>query len=155
MIYGGPGFLSVVGFSSSPSPSFPLPSASCLLFSVLLCVADLAYWREREGGGDVGAKPYDGEKAWSFINHSTLSDRSSINILSLRHHWRQNCRDVKISFCKHFLNILMHWTANDIKKIEIYMRVVKIPTMYVLWGLFFIIFNYLCSSWRFPPPHRK
>jgi hypothetical protein len=26
------------------------------------------------GGGKRGAKPYDGEKAWSSINHSRLSD---------------------------------------------------------------------------------
>jgi hypothetical protein len=31
-----------------PPPSPSLPSSSCLSFSVFLCVAGLAYWRERE-----------------------------------------------------------------------------------------------------------
>ena len=51
----------------------PLPSASCLSFSVFLCVAGRAYWRERRVGGGDGAKSCDGEKAWSSINHSILS----------------------------------------------------------------------------------
>jgi hypothetical protein len=39
MIYKGPSFLAVVCFGSMPTPSSPLPSASCLSFSVFLCVA--------------------------------------------------------------------------------------------------------------------
>ncbi len=47
-----PGFLAVVWFGSSPAPFVPLPSASCRLsFSVFLCVADRAYWRERGATG--------------------------------------------------------------------------------------------------------
>ncbi len=48
MIYRGPGFLAVVwiGSSTSPSPK-PLPSATCLSFSVFLCDAGRAYRRER------------------------------------------------------------------------------------------------------------
>ncbi len=38
----------------------PPPSTSCLSFSVFLCVAGRAYWRERGGGGG----------AWSSIDHS-------------------------------------------------------------------------------------
>ncbi len=47
MIYRGPGFLSFVYFGSPP----PLPAASCLSFSVFLCVAGRAYWREGVEGG--------------------------------------------------------------------------------------------------------
>ncbi len=74
MIYRGPRFLAVAWFGSSttPSPHY-LPSASCLSFSVFLCVAGRAYWRERRVGGGDGAKSCDGEKAWSSINHSILS----------------------------------------------------------------------------------
>ncbi len=34
-----------------PMPSPPLPSASCLAFSVFLCVAGQAYWRKKGGRG--------------------------------------------------------------------------------------------------------
>ncbi len=69
MIY-GPGFLAVVWFGSSPTPS---PLASCLSFPVFLFVAGRAYLR----GGGGGAKSYAGEKAWSSIHHSTLSGYKS------------------------------------------------------------------------------
>jgi len=41
MIYRGPGFLVIVRFGSTPTTL--LRSASCLSFSVLLCVAGRAY----------------------------------------------------------------------------------------------------------------
>jgi hypothetical protein len=47
----------------------PFPSAICLSFSVFLCVAGRAYWREREGGG---AKAHERENACSSINHALL-----------------------------------------------------------------------------------
>ncbi len=47
----------------------PPSSASCHSFSVFLCVAGRAYWREMWGG----TSSYDCEKAWSSINHSILS----------------------------------------------------------------------------------
>ncbi len=54
-----------------PPPLFPWES--CLSVSVFLCVDGRAYWQERRGGGGGGgAKSYDGEKAWSSINHSIL-----------------------------------------------------------------------------------
>jgi hypothetical protein len=43
----------------------PLNSASCLSFSVCLCIAGRTYKRERGGGGGGGVKFYDDEKAWS------------------------------------------------------------------------------------------
>ena len=46
MIYRGPGFLAVVWFGSSTSPS-PSPVNGCLSCSVLLWVACRAYWREK------------------------------------------------------------------------------------------------------------
>ncbi len=69
MIYRWPGFLAVEWFSSSPSPPLLLRSSSCLSFSVYLCVAVRAYWRER-GGREL--KLYAGKKAWSSTNHSIL-----------------------------------------------------------------------------------
>jgi hypothetical protein len=58
MIYRAPSFLAVVWFGSSPTPfPIPFPSASCLSFSVFLCVAGRACWRER--GRARGAKSYD------------------------------------------------------------------------------------------------
>jgi hypothetical protein len=70
MIYRWPDFLAVVWLDSFPT-SFPqLPSANCLSYSVFLCVAGRAYWRESAGGEVVGgAKSCGGEKAWSSINH--------------------------------------------------------------------------------------
>ncbi len=56
-IYRGSGFLVVVWFGSTHL--LPLPWASCLSFSVFLCVAGRAYWLEK--GGCVGEEP----------NHST------------------------------------------------------------------------------------
>jgi hypothetical protein len=48
-------------------------SAKCLSFSLFLCVAvELTEWGEG-AGEEAGAKSYDGEKAWSSINHSILS----------------------------------------------------------------------------------
>ncbi len=46
----------------APPPPHPLTlsAASCLSFSVFMCVACQAFWR----GGGGGAKSYDGEKAW-------------------------------------------------------------------------------------------
>jgi hypothetical protein len=78
MIYRGPGFLHIQPFGSSSIPFPPLPSASCLSFSVLLRIASRAHLRVSRGYGDgAGAKSYDGEKGWSSINHSVLSDVQS------------------------------------------------------------------------------
>jgi hypothetical protein len=79
MIYRGLGFLAVEGFGSSPPPPPSLPSASCISFSVLLCVVSRAYWRERGGGDGGGAKSYYGRKDWSSINHSILSGIPPLN----------------------------------------------------------------------------
>jgi hypothetical protein len=62
-------FMEGHAFSSFWLLPHPVPrrqSANCL--SVFLCVAGRAHWRERGG-----AKPYDDEKALTFINHSTRS----------------------------------------------------------------------------------
>ncbi len=51
MIYSGPGFLIVIYFGSSPTPSPHILSASCLSFSVFQCVT--GWGRERgKGGGE-------------------------------------------------------------------------------------------------------
>ncbi len=69
MIYREPGFLAVVWFGSS---LHLLPSLSCL-FSQPSCVSPVELAEGRGGGGGGGAKTYDDEKAWSSINHWTLS----------------------------------------------------------------------------------
>ncbi len=51
MVYRRPGLKAIVWLGSS-STSLPLlSSASCLSFSVFLCIACRAYWRERGGVG--------------------------------------------------------------------------------------------------------
>ncbi len=73
MLYGGPGFLVVVWSTSPPPPpprGDPPVSLRKVSFPVFVCVADRAYWPEREGGGGWGAKSYDREKTCSSINHS-------------------------------------------------------------------------------------
>jgi hypothetical protein len=55
-------FLRSYDSAPRPPPPLPLTEASCLSFSVFLCVAGLAYGRRGVGRG-----------AWSSINHSILS----------------------------------------------------------------------------------
>ncbi len=66
IVYRGPGF-PVVRFCSS-SPSSPQPPLKVSKLSLFL---SLVIFRRVVGGG--GAKSYNGEKAWYFINHSILS----------------------------------------------------------------------------------
>ncbi len=72
MIYRGPGLLALVWFGSTPTHFPPLLSATCLSFSVFLCVGSRAYWGRWGGGGGHGAESYDRKKAWTSINHSCL-----------------------------------------------------------------------------------
>jgi hypothetical protein len=44
-MYRRPGILAVVWFGSTPTPFPPLPAASCLSFSIFLCVAVPASWQ--------------------------------------------------------------------------------------------------------------
>ncbi len=82
-------------------PIPPLPSASCLSFSVFLCVAGQAYWRESGGeGGRGGAKSYHHEKAWFSINHSILTSRlhsSPFAVKNLGKNWRVQTYKVRQS----------------------------------------------------------
>ncbi len=84
-------------YDSDPHlPPFPpLPAASCLSFSVFLCVAGRELTDGREGGGDGrGAKSYDREKAWPSLNHSIISEYSNIYIIFL-HNNQLNRRTVR------------------------------------------------------------
>ncbi len=55
-----------LSYDLAPLPDPPLPSASCLSFSVFLCFAT-------EGGGAGRAKSDNEENGWSSKNHSMLS----------------------------------------------------------------------------------
>ncbi len=46
----GQAFLRTYYMAQRPPPSPPFPSASCLSFSIFLCIAGPAYWRERGSG---------------------------------------------------------------------------------------------------------
>jgi hypothetical protein len=64
-------FLQSFDSAPRPPPLPPIPSASCLSFSVFLCVTS-ELTDGRGGGGWRGAKSYDREKAWPSIYHSLL-----------------------------------------------------------------------------------
>jgi hypothetical protein len=54
-----------------PPPNCSIPSASCLSFSIFLCITGRAV-RLPAGGGGRTPKSYDSEKAWPSLNHSVL-----------------------------------------------------------------------------------
>ncbi len=70
-----------------------LPSATCLSFSVFLCVAGRAYWKERGGGGGVGAKSYD--------ERESLVHDKSFNTL-----WKKALKKVSFVFPTQKLQVL-------------------------------------------------
>jgi hypothetical protein len=68
-IYGGPGFLAVIWFGSTPTLS-PLPtSVSWVGETHEVCDRESTCWRER----GEGTESYDPKKAWPSIKHSILS----------------------------------------------------------------------------------
>ncbi len=70
MIYRGPGFLAVLWFGSSPTPSLPpIPSVSLTGETLEDRERETTWWRERRGGGS-GAKK---ARTWSSLIHSILS----------------------------------------------------------------------------------
>ncbi len=74
-------FHAVVWFGSSPTPT-PVSKLSLVLS---LPVSRRSSLVTQEGGGSGGGdKSYDGEKAWSSINHSILF---GLKILSMSHVW--------------------------------------------------------------------
>ncbi len=79
MIYRWPGFLAVVWFGfSTTSPPLPLPG-------------ETTCWRERRGGWEkIPLQSYNGEKAWSSINHSILSGVLVLKLWILVRHQSQN-----------------------------------------------------------------
>ncbi len=105
MIYRGPGFLAVVRCGSSPALS-PLPSFCNLsLFLSLPARCQSSFLTEEVGdwggGGGRGAKSYDGEKAWSSINHSILSGLNSSPWLSHESRFSFFCKLTNIRYRRH------------------------------------------------------
>ncbi len=72
MIYRIPSFLAVVWFGSTPAPS-PLFRQQIVSFSVFLCVAGPAYWREGGEGAGVEPNHTTSRKLLASMNHSILS----------------------------------------------------------------------------------
>ncbi len=77
MIYGGPGFLAVVWFGSSPTPPPPPSVSSTRKTGRLRRTGRLRksenLLKGEGGGGGRGSESCDHEKAWSSINHAVLS----------------------------------------------------------------------------------
>jgi hypothetical protein len=73
-------FLRSFDSSPRPPPSPPLPSASCLSLSVILCVASQAYGQEGGRGWARSQIIYDRKKAWSPINYSVNSGQADISL---------------------------------------------------------------------------
>jgi hypothetical protein len=75
MIYKGAGFLAFVVFGSSP---ILLSRQQVVSLSQSSCASpvELTDGRRGGGGGWGGAKSYDGEQAWSSVNHSMLFEHS-------------------------------------------------------------------------------
>jgi hypothetical protein len=75
MIYRELGFFAVAWFDSSPTHPLPLSRQQGVSLSQSSCVSPVASLLTGEGGGSGGGvKAYNGEKAWSFYNHSILSE---------------------------------------------------------------------------------
>ncbi len=77
--YRGPGFLSLICFGSSPSPS---PVSQLSLFLCLFMCRRSSLLTEEGGGGWGVVKSHDCEKAWSPLNYSILSGREDGPITS-------------------------------------------------------------------------
>ncbi len=67
----------------------PPPPVSPEQISQPFLCAGRAYWRKKGGGG--GAKPYNGEKAWSSLNHSIFSGSNRIAVTC----WRKRSQFIK------------------------------------------------------------
>ncbi len=91
-------------------PPPPIPSANCLSFSVFLCVAGPASWRERGRGGERRwAVSYERKKAWSSINRSILfslhkPETPFTNYHRLNMEWvLQSLFELHVHSCTHWL----------------------------------------------------
>jgi hypothetical protein len=73
MIYRGPGFLAVVWFGSTPTPTSPVSKVDQRHTTQEDWERETIRWRERGKGGGRGAESCDRMKARSVINHSILS----------------------------------------------------------------------------------
>jgi hypothetical protein len=77
MIYRGPCFLAVVCFGFYPTPATSPVSEMSLSNSSCVSLSPFELTDGREGDEvEEEAESYDGEKAWSSINNSILSDWS-------------------------------------------------------------------------------
>jgi hypothetical protein len=70
MLYRRQAFLAVVN-SPTPFSPFPISRLHVVSLSQFSCVSPVELTVGRGGRGDGGGvKAYDGEKAWSSVNHS-------------------------------------------------------------------------------------
>ncbi len=84
MIHRGRSFLAIIWFGSTTHPPPPLPQQVVSLSQFSLRPP---YWRKRGEGGWGRSQSYDSKKAWSYMNHSILSESLSFwaeNMLPLR-----------------------------------------------------------------------
>ncbi len=105
-------FLRSYDSATRPLSPPPTPVSKLSQFLGLSVPRRSSFWRERGGGG--GAKLYDGEKAWSSINHPILSDAAN----------QYNSRICRTGFYRHYAlpncvgrnkghgqNIFKYWTC--------------------------------------------
>ncbi len=109
LLFRGLGFLAVVWFGSSPTPFPPLPSASCLSFTVFLCVAVRAYWRERGRGAGARSQIIRPQESLALYNSfNTLCFRSLQNnqLTSLQADTLESLPSLRynIKFCNVYFN---------------------------------------------------
>ncbi len=74
--------------SASLSPTSPLPSATCLSFSVFLCVSGPAYCRERGKGGwrrRPIIQPREGQALYKSFNTHCFTTCRTMHICTLYH----------------------------------------------------------------------
>ncbi len=92
-LYRGQSFLAVVRFSSTPTPSLPLPSENCHFFLVILCIAGPAYCWERGEGEGVEPNHTTARKLIYLSSYLFISLRASLHFIYFFYdtlHWKKD-----------------------------------------------------------------